>query len=142
MAKSRTCIHNEDPRVENFIDGINLSAQTTLRESIGRHELAQMITEHSSCIGIRLSAAGSRTWPCPIELRANVDWTCSWEEAILDSIGSDSLCEKSGLFAAQRDQGIGSSGATCRKVTGEQCDHREQQGNRGKSDWIKCFHAE
>jgi len=31
--------------VENFIDAITLSAQTALRESIGRHELAQMITE-------------------------------------------------------------------------------------------------
>jgi hypothetical protein len=31
--------------VENFIEAINLSAQTALRESIGRHELAQMITE-------------------------------------------------------------------------------------------------
>jgi regulator of protease activity HflC (stomatin/prohibitin superfamily) len=33
--------------VENFIDAINMSAQTALRESIGRHELAQMITEQS-----------------------------------------------------------------------------------------------
>ena len=31
--------------VENFIDAITLSAQTALRESIGRHELAQMVTE-------------------------------------------------------------------------------------------------
>jgi regulator of protease activity HflC (stomatin/prohibitin superfamily) len=31
--------------VENFIDAITMSAQTGLRESIGRHELAQMITE-------------------------------------------------------------------------------------------------
>jgi regulator of protease activity HflC (stomatin/prohibitin superfamily) len=31
--------------VESFMDAINLSAQTALRESIGRHELAQMITE-------------------------------------------------------------------------------------------------
>ena len=31
--------------VENFIDAINLSAQTALRESIGRHLLAQMVTE-------------------------------------------------------------------------------------------------
>jgi len=31
--------------VENFVDAITLSAQTALRESIGRHELAQMITE-------------------------------------------------------------------------------------------------
>lgn len=31
--------------VENFVDAITLSAQTALRESIGRHELSQMITE-------------------------------------------------------------------------------------------------
>jgi len=31
--------------VEDFVEAINLSAQTALRESIGRHELAQMITE-------------------------------------------------------------------------------------------------
>jgi regulator of protease activity HflC (stomatin/prohibitin superfamily) len=31
--------------VENFIEAVQLSAQTALRESIGRHELAQMITE-------------------------------------------------------------------------------------------------
>ena len=30
--------------VENFVEAINMSAQTALRESIGRHELAQMIT--------------------------------------------------------------------------------------------------
>lgn len=34
--------------VENFFDAINLSAQTALRESIGRHELAQMITERET----------------------------------------------------------------------------------------------
>jgi regulator of protease activity HflC (stomatin/prohibitin superfamily) len=31
--------------VENFVDAITLSAQTALRESIGRHSLAQMLTE-------------------------------------------------------------------------------------------------
>ena len=31
--------------VENFAEAINMSAQTALREAIGRHELAQMITE-------------------------------------------------------------------------------------------------
>jgi len=31
--------------VENFIEAITMSAQTALRESIGRHELSQMITE-------------------------------------------------------------------------------------------------
>jgi|SRR5579863_8121801 len=31
--------------VENYMDAITLSAQTALRESIGRHELAEMITD-------------------------------------------------------------------------------------------------
>ena len=34
--------------VENFTDAITLSAQTALRESIGLHQLAQMITERES----------------------------------------------------------------------------------------------
>jgi regulator of protease activity HflC (stomatin/prohibitin superfamily) len=34
--------------VEDFVEAIRLSAQTGLRESIGRHELAQMITERES----------------------------------------------------------------------------------------------
>ena len=34
--------------VENFLEAINLSAQTALRESIGRHELAEMITERET----------------------------------------------------------------------------------------------
>ncbi|HVO98825.1 MAG TPA: slipin family protein [Bryobacteraceae bacterium] len=34
--------------VQNFVDAITLSAQTALRESIGRHELAQMITQRES----------------------------------------------------------------------------------------------
>jgi regulator of protease activity HflC (stomatin/prohibitin superfamily) len=34
--------------VENFLEAINLSAQTALRESIGRHELAQMVTERET----------------------------------------------------------------------------------------------
>src|SRR5713101_6254573 len=34
--------------VENFIEAINMSSQTALRESIGRHELAQMITERET----------------------------------------------------------------------------------------------
>ncbi|MGH9721538.1 MAG: slipin family protein [Bryobacteraceae bacterium] len=34
--------------VQNFIDAVTLSAQTALRESIGRHELGQMITERDS----------------------------------------------------------------------------------------------
>ncbi|HEY6253671.1 MAG TPA: slipin family protein, partial [Candidatus Angelobacter sp.] len=34
--------------VENFNDAITRSAQTALRESIGRHELAQMITERET----------------------------------------------------------------------------------------------
>ena len=34
--------------VENFREAVHMSAQTALRESIGRHELAQMITERES----------------------------------------------------------------------------------------------
>ena len=34
--------------VENFLEAINMSAQTALRESIGRHELAQMITDRET----------------------------------------------------------------------------------------------
>src|SRR6202522_1600919 len=34
--------------VQDFTQAINMSAQTALRESIGRHELAQMITERES----------------------------------------------------------------------------------------------
>jgi regulator of protease activity HflC (stomatin/prohibitin superfamily) len=34
--------------VENYMDAITMSAQTALRESIGRHELAQMITERET----------------------------------------------------------------------------------------------
>jgi regulator of protease activity HflC (stomatin/prohibitin superfamily) len=34
--------------VEDFVEAIRMSAQTALRESIGRHELAQMITERET----------------------------------------------------------------------------------------------
>ena len=34
--------------VENYLEAITLSAQTALRESIGRHELAQMITDRET----------------------------------------------------------------------------------------------
>jgi regulator of protease activity HflC (stomatin/prohibitin superfamily) len=34
--------------VESFMEAVTLSAQTALRESIGRHELAQMITERET----------------------------------------------------------------------------------------------
>src|SRR3989440_9797161 len=34
--------------VEDFVEAITMSAQTALRESIGRHELAQMITERET----------------------------------------------------------------------------------------------
>ena len=34
--------------VQNFAEAISLSAQTALRESIGRHELAQMITDRET----------------------------------------------------------------------------------------------
>ena len=45
--------------VENFIEAITLSAQTALRESIGRHELAQMITERETS-GARIATDSRR----------------------------------------------------------------------------------
>lgn len=39
--------------VENYLDAIDLSAQSALRESIGRHELAQMITDREA-LGLEL----------------------------------------------------------------------------------------
>ena len=36
--------------VENYLEAITLSAQSALRESIGRHELAQMITERETLV--------------------------------------------------------------------------------------------
>ena len=45
--------------VEDFVEAITLSAQTALRESIGRHELAQMITERES-LGRRAAADSGR----------------------------------------------------------------------------------
>ena len=43
--------------VENFQDAIAMSAQTALRESIGRHELAQMLTERERQARIILGQA-------------------------------------------------------------------------------------
>ena len=43
--------------VQNFEEAIGLSAQTALRESIGRHELAQMITDGNGAGETRTGAA-------------------------------------------------------------------------------------
>ena len=45
--------------VEDFNEAIAMSAQTALRESIGRHELAQMITERET-LGHELQRMASR----------------------------------------------------------------------------------
>ena len=72
------------------------------------------------------------------------DSLCSRKlEAIAELHRSNSAPKKtSELFAAQRDQGVDSSGALCRNVAGDQRDHREQQGNPGERDWVGRFHAE
>jgi hypothetical protein len=47
--------------------------------------------------------------------------------------------ETSELFTAQGDQGVNPSGAVRWNVTGEQRDHRRQQGNAVESDWsVAC----
>jgi len=56
--------------VENFIDAITMSAQTALRESIGRHELAQMITERET-LGHELQRIlDEKTNPCGITVQS------------------------------------------------------------------------
>ena len=48
--------------VENFTEAITLSAQTALRESIGRHQLAQMITDRDT-LGHELQKTDEKTTP-------------------------------------------------------------------------------
>jgi regulator of protease activity HflC (stomatin/prohibitin superfamily) len=56
--------------VENFIEAVNMSAQTALRESIGRHELAQMITERESMGQQLQSILDAKTNPWGITIQS------------------------------------------------------------------------
>src|SRR6202012_4818533 len=56
--------------VENFVDAIVLSAQTALRESIGRHELAQMITERETLGGELQRILDEKTNPWGITVQS------------------------------------------------------------------------
>ena len=56
--------------VENFIEAINMSAQTALRESIGRHELAQMITERETMGRELQRILDEKTNPCGITVQS------------------------------------------------------------------------
>ena len=80
--------------VENYIDAITLSAQTALRESIGRHELAQMITERET-LGTRVAAHSGRE-----------------NESVGDhgAVGGGARCADS-AGAAGRDVAAGTGGA-------------------------------
>ena len=56
--------------VEDFFDAIALSAQTALRESIGRHELAQMITERETLGQERQRILDEKTNPWGITVQS------------------------------------------------------------------------
>src|SRR5260370_36996639 len=56
--------------VEDFVQAITMSAQTGLRESIGRHELAQMITERESLGPDLQSMPDTKTNPWGITVQA------------------------------------------------------------------------
>jgi len=56
--------------VEDFEQAINMSAQTGLRESIGRHELAQMITERESLVRELRSILDEKTNPWGVTVQS------------------------------------------------------------------------
>ena len=56
--------------VENFVDAITLSAQTGLRESIGRHQLAQMLSERETLGKELREVLDEKTTPWGITVQA------------------------------------------------------------------------
>ncbi len=56
--------------VENFVDAITLSAQTGLRESIGRHQLAQMLSERETLGRELKEVLDEKTTPWGITVQA------------------------------------------------------------------------
>lgn len=54
--------------------------------------------------------------------------------------GASPTSREDRLVATQGNQGIDSGSPLCRNVTGEQRNHREQEGNPGESEGIGGFH--
>lgn len=80
--------------VENFTDAIGMAAQTALRESIGRHELAQMITERES-IGEELQRTlDEKTNPWGITIQSVEVRDVQIPQALEDAMSREAQAER------------------------------------------------
>src|SRR3989440_9979953 len=80
--------------VENFLQAITMSAQTGLRESIGRHELAQMITERES-LGRELQRIlDEKTTPWGITIQSVEIRDVHVPEALEDALSRQAQAER------------------------------------------------
>lgn len=80
--------------VENFEDAIGMAAQTALRESIGRHELAEMITKRES-IGIELQKTlDEKTNPWGITVQSVEVRDVQIPQALEDAMSREAQAER------------------------------------------------
>src|SRR3989440_2348378 len=80
--------------VEDFVQAITMSAQTGLRESIGRHELAQMITERES-LGRELQRIlDEKTTPWGITIQSVEIRDVHVPEALEDALSRQAQAER------------------------------------------------
>lgn len=80
--------------VENFNDAITRSAQTALRETIGRHELAQMITERET-LGKQLQAIlDEKTTPWGITVQSVEIRDVKIPQALEDAMSRQAQAER------------------------------------------------
>ena len=80
--------------VENFEEAIAMAAQTALRESIGRHELAQMITDRGS-IGVELQRTlDEKTNPWGITIQSVEVRDVQIPQALEDAMSREAQAER------------------------------------------------
>ena len=80
--------------VEDFSEAIAMAAQTALRESIGRHELAQMITERES-IGVELQRTlDEKTNPWGITIQSVEVRDVQIPQALEDAMSREAQAER------------------------------------------------
>ncbi|MGH9496565.1 MAG: slipin family protein [Candidatus Sulfotelmatobacter sp.] len=80
--------------VEDFVQAITMSAQTGLRESIGRHELAQMITEREM-LGRELQRIlDEKTNPCGITVQSVEIRDVKIPQALEDAMSRQAQAER------------------------------------------------
>jgi regulator of protease activity HflC (stomatin/prohibitin superfamily) len=80
--------------VESFLEAVQMSAQTALRESIGRHELAQMITERET-LGRELQRIlDEKTNPWGITVQSVEVWDVRIPQALEDAMSRQAQAER------------------------------------------------